>query len=85
MSDMSRYRVSGGKLRAVMNEKPTDKQVEYVDAICELLGVNPPVEKTKKAYSEFIDEYSDEYKDTVFEMGLMYESSLDEIDARRDW
>ena len=85
MKDMDKYRVSGKRLRAAVSDKPTDKQIEYVEAISELLGIDPPVKETKKAYSKFIDKYSEEYRDTLLEISLTYEMSLEAIDARRDW
>jgi len=51
-----------------MPGEPTLKQVEYAEAIHKLLGPELPVEKTKKAYSDYIDKYVMEYKEAVKEM-----------------
>ena len=44
------------------NDKPTEKQVDYVAAICEVLGMDLPEEETKESYSLFIDEHEREFK-----------------------
>lgn len=63
----------------------TPKQVEYAEAIAELLGVGMPTVRTKQTMSDFISEHAVRYKQTVAEMKLQYETDMEMIDARRDW
>lgn len=42
---------------------PTQKQIEYANNICTLLGLSLPAEKTKQAYSDFINKYVHKYKE----------------------
>lgn len=51
--------------RRVCNLKgdPTPKQVEYVEAISSLLGIEIPIEKTKQSYSDFINAHVRKYKE----------------------
>lgn len=46
----------------------TQKQVEYAEAIAELLGVGMPVGKTKQNMSDFIARYAVRYKETLAEI-----------------
>ena len=46
----------------------TKKQIEYAEAIAELLGVGMPVEKTKQAMSDFINANVIRYKETLEEL-----------------
>ena len=49
-------------------------QIKYVEAIHLLLGVEKPEEKTKQAYSDFINKYAKRYKDKVEEQLAMREA-----------
>ena len=42
-------------------DSPTAKQIDFVQDICRTLGIDKPEEYTKEAYSEFIDEYVEDY------------------------
>lgn len=42
---------------------PTQAQIEYANNICTLLGLSLPTEKTKQAYSDFINKYVHKYKE----------------------
>lgn len=44
------------------NEAPTEKQYDYAQAISEELEVPLPEIFSKKAYSEFISHYQNQYK-----------------------
>lgn len=46
----------------------TPKQVEYAEAIAELLGVGMPTVRTKQTMSDFISEHAVRYRQTVAEM-----------------
>ena len=46
----------------------TKKQIEYAEAIAELLGVGMPVEKTKQEMSDFINVNVMRYKKTLAEL-----------------
>ena len=46
----------------------TTKQVEYAEAIAELLGVGMPTVRTKQTMSDFISEHAVRYRQTVAEM-----------------
>lgn len=48
--------------------EPTDKQVRLVDDIVDALGFDYPEEFTKQAYSDFITEHIEDYKDYCFEI-----------------
>lgn len=43
------------------SESPTQKQIEFVEAIADKLDLYLPDEFTKEAYSEFISVWKDEY------------------------
>lgn len=68
-----------------MSGEATMKQIEYAQSIHELLGAELPAEKTKKAYSDYIDKYVMQYKETVRELQRNHELHMEAIDARRDW
>lgn len=42
---------------------PSPKQIEYANNICTLLGLTLPAEKTKQAYSDFINKNVRKYKE----------------------
>ena len=44
-----------------MNEQATQKQLDYIDCICQLLRLDKPKNLTKKSASDFIKEHKDEY------------------------
>jgi hypothetical protein len=47
-------------------QSPTEKQIEFVEAIADALGIDFPTsskEFTKQIYCEFIKEHYDEFKD----------------------
>lgn len=46
----------------------TPKQIEYAEAIAELLGVGMPTVRTKQTMSDFISEHAVRYRQTVAEM-----------------
>ena len=48
-----------------MTGEATQKQIEYAAEIHALIGAELPPEKTKQAYSEYIDRYASEYKRLV--------------------
>lgn len=39
--------------------EPTEAQVDFVNDICNELGIDEPEEFTRESYSEFISEYKD--------------------------
>lgn len=41
-------------------DEPSGKMIDYVQDICRVLNIDEP-EYTFKAYSDFIEEYKDEY------------------------
>lgn len=43
--------------------EPTQAQVKYAESICSLLGLSLPAEKTKQAYSDFINKNVRKYKE----------------------
>lgn len=43
-------------------EAPTEKQFDYAKAISDELGISLPAIFTKKAYSEYISNYQNQYK-----------------------
>lgn len=53
-------------------DAPTGKQVDFVQSICRVLDLDKPVEYTRKAYSEFIDEYVEDYYYELSEGGDDY-------------
>jgi tRNA U34 2-thiouridine synthase MnmA/TrmU len=44
------------------SEPPSEKQYDYVSAICNELGIDLPKVFTKAEYSSFIDLHKNEYK-----------------------
>ena len=71
--------------RSGMKGEATQKQIEYAEAIAELLGVGMPEPKTKQNMSDFISANAVKYKQTLAEMKLEHECDMQMIDARRDW
>jgi len=63
----------------------TVKQINFAKDIAEYFGLELPKERTKKAYSEFLDKYADEYKQSVYEEMIYHEACMESIDGRRDW
>lgn len=63
----------------------TVKQINFAKDIAEYFGIELPKERTKKAYSEFLNKYADEYKKSVREEMAYQEAIMDTVDARRDW
>lgn len=53
-------------------DKPTEKQTDYVTAICETLGLDLPDEETKEAYSDFIDEHEKEFRQEQYRQRYVY-------------
>ena len=43
----------------------TPKQIEYATAMHDLLGAELPTEKTKQAYSDYINKYAKKYKEVA--------------------
>ena len=54
------------------SNKPTEKQVDYVTSICEVLGIDLPDEETKEAYSDFIYEHEKEFKQERYRQRYVY-------------
>ena len=65
--------------------QPTDKQIEYAEAIANLLGVELPESETKASYQVWISRYSKAYKHAIAQMKLEHEVDMEMIDGRRDW
>ena len=42
-------------------KEPTQRQIDFATVISEVVGVDPPKDFTKKAYSTFISTYLDEF------------------------
>ena len=63
----------------------TAKQISFAKDIAEWFGVDLPEERTKEAYSEFLNQYVDDYKRSMREEAIYYEAYLESIDAGRDW
>lgn len=65
-----------------MDIKPTQKQIDFAQAIAEELAIDPPFGGDRSDYSEFIDEYVDEFyrnknarrysEDRIFELDHAY-------------
>ena len=53
-------------------DKPTEKQTDYVTAICEVLGLDLPDKETKEAYSDFIDEHEKEFRQERYKQRYVY-------------
>lgn len=68
-----------------MKGEATSKQIEYAEAIAELLGVGLPSIKTKQTMSDFICANADRYKKVLNEMRLEHEVDMEMIDSGRDW
>ena len=66
-------------------ELATQKQIEYANAIHDMLGAELPNEKTKSAYSEYLDQYAPLYRDRCRDYNLFADLELELIDGRRDW
>lgn len=66
-------------------ELATQKQIEYANAIYDMLGAELPNEKTKSAYSAYLDKYAPIYRESCREYSLLAELETEMIDARRDW
>lgn len=45
----------------IVDEPPTEKQIKWVDSLCDRLELDPP-KFTKRDYSDFIDEWKDYVK-----------------------
>ena len=45
-------------------DSPSAKQVDLVQEICEVLHMGEPKEYTRKAYSDFISDNLEDFKDT---------------------
>ena len=45
-------------------DSPSAKQVDLVQEICEVLHMREPKEYTRKAYSDFISDNLEDFKDT---------------------
>lgn len=63
----------------------TVKQINFAKDIAEWFGVDLPGERTKEAYSEFLNQYADAYRNSMREEAIYHEAHLEAIDARRDW
>ena len=63
----------------------TAKQINFAKDVAEWFGVDLPEERTKEAYSEFLNKYADDYKRSMREEAIYHEAYLETIDARRDW
>lgn len=59
--------------RTGMRGEPTPAQVAYAIDISRMLDVDMPEEKTKQAYSDYINRYANKYKSAVQEWKLMQE------------
>lgn len=64
--------------------KATAKQLDYIHAIEEDLGVVFDGETIEEA-SEFLNKYVPEHKRYLRELHLEHEADLLAIDSRRDW
>lgn len=60
----------------------TAKQINFAKDIAKWFGVNLPAERTKEAYSEFLNQYADDYKKSMREESIYHEAYLETIDAR---
>ena len=59
-----------------MIKTPTEKQINLVENICELLEIDFPInskEFTRKTYSAFIAAHKDLFKEVIAEMKLDYD------------
>jgi hypothetical protein len=59
------------KKRLMVTMTPTEKQIKFVEAITELLGIDFPQsseEFTKQTYCEFIKKYYDEFYSVIDDM-----------------
>lgn len=63
----------------------TYKQINFAKDIAEWFGVELPKEKTKEAYSQFLNKYADAYKKSMADESAYYGAYLETIDGRRDW
>ena len=69
-----------------MIKTPTEKQINLVENICELLEIDYPInskEFTRKSYSAFIAAHIDLFKEVIAEMNLdydyLYETCINDI------
>lgn len=63
----------------------TVKQINFAKDIAEWFGVELPKERTKEAYSAFLNKYAEDYKREMREEAIYHGAKMDMIDARRDW
>jgi len=47
-------------------DSPTAKQVDFVQEICRVLHIDKPKEYTRNAYSDFISNNVEEFKDELY-------------------